>query len=301
MKSTHLHVARRGFTLVELLAVIVIIGILASMALYAASVAMVSAKNGKIAMDIKMIETDLQSYYGTKGSYPPDLAYVSTIPGPARAQGIRSHLSKMAPRYTQPNTLTPDTPLNGADLTQSRLNIASEALVFFLGGYSAPAGSGSTKLLGFRADPTKPFVADVAELKNLADKPGWKKGSLGFDEVRLVDTDNDGWYEYLPPYGNLPYVYFNAKSYMHPGGGTVKCDIPGMPGALVTPYGSDVTADKFANPKTFQLLAAGQDSMFTTAEPTVSRRFPSGAGYTSADNDNLTNFAERKLEDAIPQ
>src|SRR5690348_9737026 len=121
---------RRGFTLVELLAVIVIIGILASMALYAASVAWVAAKNGSIAMDIKQLETDLQSYYSKFQSYPPDLvippsasqAFLNT-----RQQAIRSHLTKLAPRYTQGMPLLPDTPLvTGVDPQQARLNLAAE-------------------------------------------------------------------------------------------------------------------------------------------------------------------------------
>jgi len=305
MKSTHLNVARRGFTLVELLAVIVIIGILASMALYAASRAMVAAKNGTIAMDIKTIETDLQAYFGTKGSYPPDLVFVNGIPAATRLQGIRAHFSKMAPRYTGPMPLTPETPLiSGVDAQTARANIAAEALVFFLGGYSAPVGVGSSKLLGFRSDPTNPFVQNAGALNNLAKSGGWKKGSLGFDETRLVDLDGDGWYEYLPPKCNLPYVYFNAKTYLNPTlAGLPRCEWPGVNGSIATPYQSDNTSEKYASPKTFQLLAAGQDHMFTTGEPqpASARKFPSGTNYTPADNDNLTNFSERTLEDAVPQ
>lgn len=301
MKSTHLPVARRGFTLVELLAVIVIIGILASLSLYAASVAWVAAKNGKIAMDIKQLETDLQAYYSKFQSYPPDLTFVNGLAPATRQQVIRSHLTKLAPRYTGGIPLLPDTPLvAGVDPQVARTNIAAEALVFFLGGYSKPANvAGSTKLLGFRADPANPFVQSAGQLSA---QGGWKKGTVGFDEIRLVDLDGDGWFEYLPPYCNMPYAYFNAKTYMNPslGSNIMRCEWPGGLGGAAVPYFSDNTQEKYMNSKTFQLIAAGQDSAFNSGEPTIRRMFPSGTGYTTEDNDNLTNFAERTLKDSLP-
>ncbi len=306
MKSTHLHVARRGFTLVELLAVIVIIGILASMALYAASVAWVAAKNGRIAMDIKTLETDLQSYYSKLQSYPPDLVFVNGLAPATRQQAIRSHLTKMAPRYTGGMPLLPDTPIKGSQAMNS--NVAAEALVFFLGGYSKPEDlQGSTKLLGFRADPANPFVSNVGDLRTKTPQGGWKKGSVGFDETRLVDLDNDGWYEYLPPYCTVPYAYFNSKTYMNPllAARLPRCDWPGELGGTAVPYLSDNTSEKYMNPKTFQIIAAGQDNSFgvaNTGDPTTAtgKKFPSGLNYSSDDNDNLTNFAERTLKDSMP-
>lgn len=302
MNSTRPHVVRRGFTLVELLAVIVIIGVLASMALYAAARAMVAAKNGLISMDIKQLETDLQNYYSTKQSYPPDMVVVNGVSPTVRLQGISQHLRKMAPRYTGPVPLTPDTPLvSGVNAEQARTNIAAEALVFFLGGYSAR--SGSTKLLGFRADPSNPFVQNVGLLSQPA---GWNKGSVVFDETRLVDLDGDGWYEYLPPKCTVPYAYFNAKTYMNPSIAAVpRCEWPGGLGGPAFPYGSDNASEKFMNTKTFQLIAPGLDNMFSSSEVTTPahanlRKYPSGLNYTPLDNDNLTNFSERKLEDSIP-
>jgi prepilin-type N-terminal cleavage/methylation domain-containing protein len=294
--------ATRGFTLVELLAVIVIIGVLATLSLYGASVAMVAAKNGRIAMDIKQLETGIQSYVGTRGSYPPDLIVVSTASKALelRAQAIRSHLVKVAPRYAGPMPLLPDTPLvSGVNVDDARKNIAAEALVFWLGGYSAlPDGKGgvvnsSTKLKGFRADPANPFVTDLNVLKQ---GPGWKRG-WEFDETRLVDLDGDGWFEYLPPHCPAPYVYFNAKGYINTvvAGALPKCEWPLSTFGTASPYAKDGSG--FMNDKTFQIISAGQDGVFSLS-PDTFRRYPSGEKYSSADNDNLTNFSERTLGDA---
>ena len=52
----------------------------------------------------------------------------------------------------------------------------------------------------------------------------------------------------------------------------------------------------FANPLSFQIIWAGLDNDFGSA---VNRYFPSGKGFSAGDFDNLTNFSNRLLGDAV--
>ncbi len=70
------HRVRRGFTLVEMLVVITIIGILAGLAIPAVIVARNRAKVGAMVMDIKQLEMACQAYKEKFGEYPPDFAFV---------------------------------------------------------------------------------------------------------------------------------------------------------------------------------------------------------------------------------
>ena len=78
---------RRGFTLIELMVVIAIIGILASIVLAGLGTAKQSGRDAKRISDIKNIQLALAEYYGDNLKYPPiDLSplqtggYLSVIP-----------------------------------------------------------------------------------------------------------------------------------------------------------------------------------------------------------------------------
>lgn len=62
---------RSGFTLVELLVVVAIIGILAGMISANVNSARAKARDGRRANDVKQIQTALELYYDTSGRYPP--------------------------------------------------------------------------------------------------------------------------------------------------------------------------------------------------------------------------------------
>ena len=167
-----------GFTLVEMLVVITIIGILAALVIPAAYSVMVAAKRARIAMEIKQLEMACQAYKEKFGEYPPDFSRVNdfahaTMQDAARAAVVR-HLSKAFPRFVIPGSditaqwaSLQSTILTGwnIDITLDTCSPAS-ALVFWLGGQPLWTGGNNpptdrtkpvTGFGGFAADPTNPF------------------------------------------------------------------------------------------------------------------------------------------------
>jgi prepilin-type N-terminal cleavage/methylation domain-containing protein len=72
---------KRGFTLIELLVVVSIIGILSSLVLTSLNSARIKARDAKRLASIKQIQSSLELYYNTNGSYPVLLAYHNTSSG----------------------------------------------------------------------------------------------------------------------------------------------------------------------------------------------------------------------------
>ncbi|MEI6256861.1 MAG: prepilin-type N-terminal cleavage/methylation domain-containing protein, partial [Planctomycetota bacterium] len=64
-------VNRRGFTLVELLVVIVILSMLAALVTVAAGRAMTTARNAAIKAEIDMLHMAIMNYKNEYGSFPP--------------------------------------------------------------------------------------------------------------------------------------------------------------------------------------------------------------------------------------
>ncbi len=62
---------KKGFTLVELLVVIVIIGLLATMAMLALNSARMKGRDAKRVSDIKQIQTALELYFNGQNAYAP--------------------------------------------------------------------------------------------------------------------------------------------------------------------------------------------------------------------------------------
>jgi prepilin-type N-terminal cleavage/methylation domain-containing protein len=173
---------RRAFTLVEMLTVIIIIGLLASLMLVAFGRARTNVRNSTVKADIKQIEMALERYRTEYGDYPPDFvgtadSYPDAVRIPARTAVIR-HLRRRFPRlpiigtsvdtqfsdlitairdastdYNQDGTLGDGAPTS---VTIQQPFNPSQALVFWLGGLPAFATSG--ELTGFSANPGNPFA-----------------------------------------------------------------------------------------------------------------------------------------------
>jgi prepilin-type N-terminal cleavage/methylation domain-containing protein len=332
--------ARRGFTLVEMLVVITIIGILASLGTVAVFKALEAAKRARIKVEITNLNNAIESYKLKHGDYPPSF-YNGNAPLAAFSLSLmKSHLGHCFPRCNPDFELSA---FNNALGTNARNGLTpAQMLVFWLTSISK--------------DPAHPISAPTTDREALFD----------FDKTRLVSIvpgQVGGWsvsgtganaiLTYIPQVyidqsgKNSPFVYFEARGYF--GHATQAPNSPLIipncypylwepwdnnkngkidPGTSGPPQ-QDVQVDGSgnwiptsfqkicANPKSFQIISAGLDGIFGAPPGPINtasakfngsnlslyyKSFPSGLGYdtTGADDDNLTNFSEGQLGDAKP-
>ena len=302
---------RPGFTLVEMLTVIVIIGILAGLTVGGAIAARNAVRRSIVVADIGQLKMALQKYKSEVGEYPPDFAFCdgnpATDPRCAAAQArVLTHMRKRFPRlrintWTEFTTLVnPVTPVTaGPDADQ--LN-PSTALVFWLGGVIIDG-----KPKGFSEDPTNPFKVGEPRTTPYFD----------FDPTRIPPSSA----QYLQPKIQplSPYVYFravkdNATGKFEYGAVTPGAFSPFKFGAgdnVCVPYLEDASVPSPVNdtdtrvwrdPETYQIIAAGLDGVFSSNTPSapVDFRFSKvGENFTDGDYDNLASFAEGELENEL--
>ena len=169
---------RSGFTLVELLAVIMIIALLAALVTPAVMRARTSARNAAIKAEIDMLHMAIMNYKNDYGSFPPavDLnpGTASTPPTPAQ-----KHLQRLFPRCA---------------------NVVGQ---FSAGGAGqiTPINALASWLLGFTGDPSNPLLP-----------PANRKKLFDFDQTR-INASTGG---YAPAGKSLsPYIYMDYASYAY--------------------------------------------------------------------------------------
>lgn len=94
LNTTRLKSNKSGFTLVELILVVVIVSILVGMAVLAFSTSGDNAKHARIRSDIETLSTATQKYYADTGSWPSETELVSTD---SSSSGLCKTLMNVAP------------------------------------------------------------------------------------------------------------------------------------------------------------------------------------------------------------
>lgn len=281
-KADTLPGSKAGFTLVEVLIVIVIIGLIVGLTIPAITGAIATAKRARMAMDINQLESAIEAYKTANGGeYPPDFSPDSIASGL-----ISTHLRRAFPRNTVnmdqnwwTNAYRPGTYFGVTNPMFKNIDPA-EALVFWLSG-----------LVNNPQNPLNPVDANG----NLV---GQAKSYFEFRTGQLRDRDGDGWPEYYPADApSAPYLYFESHTYLSPlafyplqNASSFGFARPYLDGSSATPVG--------VNPNKFQIICAGLDGNFGgMVGPNNRKLFPVGTNYTLEDRDNLTNFSEgRTLE-----
>jgi prepilin-type N-terminal cleavage/methylation domain-containing protein len=103
----HKNLIERGFTLVELLIVIVILGILAGIVVFAVGNLTSNAKTNACATEKSTISTALEAYKANSGSYPADgpgaveaMDYLTGSNGAVVPAGVGTLLKSVPANYT---------------------------------------------------------------------------------------------------------------------------------------------------------------------------------------------------------
>lgn len=314
--------ARRAFTLVEMLAVIVIIGILAGLIAAAAVRAITRARIATMVLEIGQLDNALSSYKEKLGEYPPDFTDKAAV--------VR-HLNRAFPRYRPSGGRTMweqfkydveaatgewiQIDQGGAD--SPLLMDQASALVFWLGGIAPQTGV--PRLMGFSANSRNPFDRSsyVDDNGNLREDGGRIGPFFEFqpDRLRDVTGEGGGYYVYYPPGVEVlegePYVYFRPRNgkYVKPAGndGFVFNSFEpvwrGAPPVLPfvdsnAPGAGEGDNLLWVHPDTYQILCPGPDGIYGVTRDGNPPRYPIGSNYTIETQwDNITNFSQGTVGD----
>jgi prepilin-type N-terminal cleavage/methylation domain-containing protein len=286
MERLHYHPRHRsGFTLVELLTVIAIIGILVGLIVPAVMSGLKAARNTSMAMQTLTLASALDKYKEKYGEYPPD---------GSNWTALQRHLRKVFPQIaaTELSLLDPASSMracNASTLTGAVMD-PPEALVFFLGGFSddpvhpftgaggpfAATPSGSTALLQYNIDRNAPFYEFKDQLSvEVVNDPGSGLPITVSNDERDFGLATMGSFpgDLIPVHRasglSAPFVYFNSNTYATAAGYNF---YQGTGIGTARPYksGDKNTTQlsnwdkyyRYAEEGTFQLICAGLDDRF---------------------------------------
>jgi prepilin-type N-terminal cleavage/methylation domain-containing protein len=303
----------RGFTLVELLVVIVIIGILVGLLLPVIGIVRAATQEATMTTEVATLSQALEAFKTQyQAGYPPDFSGPNrkTINGPRTFQvpadvaTLDRFLARLF-RYRNKSTDVPPHPDTG------EREPANVALYENLD----PAEALWLWLRGFTDDPQNPLWGPPNPNVLPAEVP--RTPLFDFDKSRLDDRDNDGFLEYYPKYArDRPYIYLVHTSYTATflfddflcRVGRVDEAVLPCPRPYLVGNNPDVSLDytlatSYADPEKYQIICAGLDNDFgqqTSLDLRNVYTFPFGPYPDKKHRDNITSFADGTLEKSIP-
>jgi prepilin-type N-terminal cleavage/methylation domain-containing protein len=281
MTRRHTDHARSGFTLIEVMVVILIISILASLSLVALGKAREAARRASASVEIGQVAaavTQFKTYFrvdflpaggsGTNGTFQLRGTYV------ANPTGNQVGLNSFEANYLK--TLWPQLSLSSTGLPDVNLD-ANQTLVFFL------TGGDVTQFSGFSSNKAAPFTAPSSGQPSVGPFltfPGGKY-QLGTapNGAALSANGNANVHSLIDPWG-FPYAYMTFIP------GTGYSGSFTFNGTSVSPY-IDSTGRNL-NPKGFQIVSCGRDGFFGTGGNLTAASGSWALGAAGADD--LSNF-----------
>jgi len=246
---------RSGFTLVEVLVVIMIIALLAGLLTPAVMKSMSSSRAAAVKAEIELLNTALMNYKNEYGSFPPsDMRGLWNGSSANTTHPVYKHLQRIFPRINEPTTGGAASPY----FWMAQMSPA-QAMVFWLQGFfddpQYPLTNGSTLTASMpragtsTANRKKLFDFDESRLYaamggvvtpagntggywNISGSPIAPPSPQSFDTRNNASTAFARDYPvYFPNQASagLPYVYFSSGGYSTPPTGSVSFSIgPGL-------------------------------------------------------------------------
>lgn len=310
---------RRGFTIIELAVVVLIIGILVALLFPAISGAMRTARDAQVVTEMSALDKAIVDFKSRFGIEPPSFMVLYeegddwAVGNPAGVVSDEQHrasraiIRQMWPEFdfTYGGGGNIDLNDNGTDDEVLILN-GAECLVFFLGCGTEQVdtdGDGTDDAwatLGFAANPQDPFSTGGNTVGPFHE----------FSSDRFVDIDGDEMPEYVDPLPEqtAPYIYvssYDGRGYQ-PFGLDYDCAVPSnptttddeLPSSTLTDIyylsWTDECTNKPLNPNTFQIISPGEDGEYGTGGLYNGESVGSAAGR-AYERDNITNFKGGRL------
>lgn len=306
--SIQTHKPKLGFTLVELLMVIAILGVLAALGSYAVFKAIPTVREGVVKSEINQIATKLELYKQEYGDYPPDFS---------DENAVMRHIKKRWPNHKYADyaavadAIKTSSGIHNSDYEWDVDDTAFKhagALAFWLGGFP----DDNDILAGFCADPQKPFTLTV---DSGGDETSQRQPPMGEYTIgKNVDLEISGGKVPMVMFRDAPLVYFvsdskgsyvcKSDSSTHVHGKHVELAFTNEDFGTAAPYAKKVDGTKITwhEPKKFQIIHPGSDGVFSSdvVDDDDIRSTDDEATLEIEDYDNIVSFGENpRLESLL--